>query len=84
MKNNHLKVEVYIKQAITACSYHSSLEETRNYLQNALISLSKTTEKRAKNKKNENIKTQQETWWEMLKKNAANNAANNFNIDIEE
>lgn len=87
MKNNHLKVEAFIKQAITSCSYDAALAETRNYLQNALISLSKTSEKRSKNLKNqkanqkaiEDKKTTQQAWWEMLMKNAAK-----FKIDIKE
>jgi hypothetical protein len=87
MKNNHLKVEAFIKQAITACSYDAALVETRNYLQNALISLSKTANKRAKNQKTQKAneeaiqaaKTAQQQWWEMLMKNAAK-----FKIDIKE
>lgn len=85
MKTNHLKVEALLNQAIISCSYDNDLTETKNYLKNALISLSKTTKKRdtkVQNQKNiEKIKkTEQEKWWEMLKKNASNN----FNIDIKE
>lgn len=87
MKNNHLRIEAFIKQAITSCSYDAALVETKNYLTNALISLSKTSEKRAKNQKTQKAneealqaaKTTQQKWWEMLMKNAAK-----FKIDIEE
>ena len=78
MKNNHLKVENLIRQAIVACSYDSALSETKSFLTHALNKVQATSNKRTRraNTQKENeaaAKTKQEEWWEMLKKNAAKN-----------
>ena len=84
MKTNHSQVEMYIRQAIATCSYDSSLSETKAHLQNALIKLESTIQKRERNNKNQKenaaAKTAQQKWWDMLKENAAKN----FEIDIKD
>lgn len=77
MKKNHQQVEAFIRQALQACSYDSALSDVRYYLNTALQSLSKTSKKRerhaATQKAIEAGKKKYQEWWEMLKKNAANN-----------
>ena len=84
MKNNHQQVENFIRQAIAACSYDSRLSETKTYLAAALNAVGVVTEKRnrhaASQKAFDEGKKKADEWWEMLKKNAANN----FKINIDE
>ena len=77
MKHNHEQVEAFIKQALQACDYDSAFSETKYYLNAALQALSKVSKKRgryaATQKAIEAGKKKQQEWWDMLKKNAAEN-----------
>jgi len=77
VKNNHEKVESLILQALRACNYDSVFSETKHCLNAALASLSKVGKKRSRHaasqKALEEGTNKHRAWWEMLKKNAANN-----------
>jgi len=78
MKVNHQQVEMLIAKAIAACSYDSSLSQTKFYLAAALQAVSEVSGKRSKNyvsqKQNEVSRLQKhKNWWDMIKKNALDN-----------
>ncbi len=77
MKNNHQQVEALLRQAISACSYDNSLSETKSYLGAALRSVQEVGKKRSRSiatqKAIEEGQKKYKEWWEMLKKNAAEN-----------
>ena len=77
MKSNHKEIGSLILQALQACSYDSAFSEVRTYLNASLQALSKVSKKRgryaATQKAIEESKKKQTEWWNMLKKNAAEN-----------
>jgi hypothetical protein len=77
MKKNHQQVEIFIRQAIAACSYDNALTDTKSYLTRALQSIAEVGKKRtrrlASEKAFEEGKKKADAWWDMIKKNAANN-----------
>jgi hypothetical protein len=76
MKKNHEQVELLIRNAIAACGYDAAFSETKRYLSAALQSTQKVSKKRSRSvaneKHNQEVKTYQEKWWEMIKRNNAN------------
>ena len=79
MKNNHLKVEQLIQQAIRMCHDDFALEEAVLHLRRAVASVEDVDKKR--NKKNsytqrfkEQALKNRENWWNMIKENAKKSA----------
>ena len=83
MKNNHIKIEQLIQQAIRTCGDDFALEDAKNQLRRALTSVQNVSKKR--NKRNnameqakEKALKKQEEWWNMIKENAKKSAENNL------
>ncbi len=80
MKKNHEKVEVFIRNALSACGEDAVFGTTKMHLHAALKSLSEVSRKRDRNvatqKATEKATAAYKEWWDMIKKNAALN----FNI----
>jgi hypothetical protein len=84
MKKNHESIIKFIQQALNNVSYDNALVETKKYLLLALQSVQKTAKKRINNETTRQFyekqaKDKAKIWWEMIKKNAAEN----FNLDQE-
>ncbi len=84
MKNNHLEVESLLTQAIKYCMNDRSLSYVQQYLSAAVQELYKVDKKRNRNivaqKYLEEGKKKNQEWWDMIKKNAAEN----LNFDLEQ
>lgn len=71
MKSNHEQVEMFIRQAIKACSYDNSLSATKSHLNIALQLAIAEGNKRVKKENAKKVaKTKHQEWWDMIKKNA--------------
>ena len=86
MKKNHAQVESLILKAIAACGNDSVFSDTKMYLGAALQSANKVSQSRNRSTANEAAnkagKAKYDQWWEMLKKNAADNfKAENINYE---
>ncbi len=78
MSNKNSQLELHILQAIAACGYDSALTETKTLLLSSLGLLEKVNKRKARKlaeAAGPPKKTQHQQWWDMIKENAAKNAA---------